>query len=167
MIVCFKIRSLAPSQRGKRPLLSEICNELPFIKVTTVVVQKEKRSRKTKEVHIPELNPLLLTDQDLHTTQEVISEHVRHFSFFQKQLVILYIYSNNYSLSYYLKELKVRKLLSKPFKIPIPGYELSGRSLGLRLSGPRRALHDPDEANALVVYMPPEISEHEKMKLDP
>lgn len=132
------IRSLAPSQRGKRPLLSEICNEQPFVKPAAVIVQKEKRSRKTKEVVIKELKPLLLTDQDVHATQEVISEH----------------------------ELKVRRLLSKPFKIPIPGYELSGRSLGFRLSGPRRALHDPDEANALIVYMPPEISEHDKIKLD-
>ncbi|XP_033215367.1 DNA repair and recombination protein RAD54-like [Belonocnema kinseyi] len=133
------IRSLAPSQRGKRPLLSEICNELPYVKPTEIIVQKEKRGRKTKEVIIRDLKPLCLTDEDLHATQEVISEH----------------------------ELKVRNLLKKPFKIPIPGYELSGRSLGLRLAGPRRALHDPDEANALVVYTPPEITEHDKMKLDP
>ncbi|XP_043476135.1 DNA repair and recombination protein RAD54-like [Leptopilina heterotoma] len=132
------IRHFAPSQRGKRPLVSDNCNELPFVKPATIIVQKEKRSRKTKEVVIKELKPLLLSDQDLHATQEVISEH----------------------------ELRVRKLLSKPFKIPIPGYELSGRSLGFRLSGPRRALHDPDEANALVVYVPPEISEHDKIKLD-
>jgi DNA repair and recombination RAD54-like protein len=60
----------------------------------------------------------------------------------------------------------VRKLLSKPFKIPIPGYRLSGRVLGVRLSGPRRPLHDPDEANALIVYSPPELSEHERLKID-
>jgi len=61
----------------------------------------------------------------------------------------------------------VRKLLSKPFKIPIPGYRLSGRVLGVRLSGPRRPLHDPDEPNALIVYSPPELSEHERLKVDP
>lgn len=61
----------------------------------------------------------------------------------------------------------MKKLLSKPFKIPIPGYQLSGRSLGIRLSGPRTALHDPEEANALIVYSPPEMSEHDRLKLDP
>lgn len=61
----------------------------------------------------------------------------------------------------------MRRLLSKPFKIPIPGYELSRRFLGVRLSGPRRALHDPDDANALIVYAPPELSEHERLKIDP
>lgn len=78
-IFYLKIRSLAPSQRGKRPLLSEICNEQPFVKPAAVIVQKEKRSRKTKEVVIKELKPLLLTDQDVHATQEVISEHVGKF----------------------------------------------------------------------------------------
>lgn len=57
-------------------------------------------------------------------------------------------------------------MLGKPFKIPIAGYQLSGRSLGIRLSGPRRPLHDPVEANALIVYLPPELSEHEKLKAD-
>lgn len=64
------------------------------------------------------------------------------------------------------QEERVRKLLCKPFKIPIPGYQLSGRSLGSRLSGPRRPLYDPDEANALVVFTPPEMSEHDKLKAD-
>lgn len=61
----------------------------------------------------------------------------------------------------------MRKLLSKPFQIPIPGYQLSGRVLGLRLPGPRRPLHDPDEPNALIVYSPPELSEHDRLKADP
>lgn len=60
----------------------------------------------------------------------------------------------------------MKKILNKPFKIPIPGYQLSGRALGIRLSGPRRPLHDPDEANALIVYSPSELSEHEKLKID-
>lgn len=60
----------------------------------------------------------------------------------------------------------MRKALSKPFKIPIPGYECSGRTLGFRFAGPRRAVHDPDEPNALVVYAPPEMSEHESLKVD-
>lgn len=60
----------------------------------------------------------------------------------------------------------MRQILSKPFKIPVPGYELSGRFLGLRLSGPRRPLHDPDDPNALIVYSPPEMSEHDRLKVD-
>lgn len=64
------------------------------------------------------------------------------------------------------QEERIRKLLSKPFKIPIPGYELSNRALGFRLSGPRRSMFDPFEANALVVYNPPEMSEHESIKMD-
>ena len=62
----------------------------------------------------------------------------------------------------------IRKLLNKPFKIPIPNYVASsyGKSLGLKRSGARQPLHDPYEENALVVYEPPELSEHEKMKID-
>lgn len=60
----------------------------------------------------------------------------------------------------------MKTILCKPFKIPIPGYELSGRALGLRLSGPRRALHDPDAPNALIVYVPPEYTKHDSMKIN-
>ncbi|XP_076240794.1 DNA repair and recombination protein RAD54-like okr isoform X2 [Calliopsis andreniformis] len=109
--IVLKIRSLAPSQRGKRPLLSDISNNVT-------------------------LSPTVSQVQQI--TQEVISEH----------------------------EERVKKLLSKPFKIPVPGYQLSGRALGIRLCGPRRPLHDPEEANALIVYSPPELSEHDKLKLD-
>ncbi|XP_066586885.1 DNA repair and recombination protein RAD54-like [Prorops nasuta] len=134
------IRSLAPSQRGKRPLLADISNDIEYSSQKRNVVQQEKRfCRNLKQLHIPEFKAVALSDSDISATQEVISEH----------------------------EEKVRKLLSKPFKIPIPGYELSGRTLGIRLSGPRRPLHDPDEANALVVYMPPELSEHDRLKIDP
>ncbi|KAG7190042.1 hypothetical protein KM043_006190 [Ampulex compressa] len=133
------IRSLAPSQRGKRPLLLDISNNVSLISP----VRQERHSNKKvcrniRDVHISRCKAIALSDNDIQTTQDVISEH----------------------------EERVRKLLSKPFKIPIPGYELSGRALGIRLSGPRRPLHDPYEANALVVYTPPELSEHEKLKLD-
>ncbi|KOC60978.1 DNA repair and recombination protein RAD54-like [Habropoda laboriosa] len=99
---------------------------------------KKKVCRSVKNVQIAEYKAVTLSANDVQATQEVISEHVE----------------------------KVKKLLSKPFKIPIPGYQLSGRALGIRLSGPRRPLHDPDEANALIVYSPPELSEHDKLKLD-
>lgn len=53
----------------------------------------------------------------------------------------------------------VAKLLSKPFKVPIPDYvpdSFANRALGLRRSVIRRALHDPNACNALVLYIPPE-----------
>ncbi|CAL7937848.1 unnamed protein product [Xylocopa violacea] len=133
------IRSLAPSQRGKRPLLTDISNNVGLTPVVSPISQaKKKVCRNVKTVQIPEYKAVTLSADDVQATQEVISEH----------------------------EERVKKLLSKPFKIPIPGYQLSGRYLGIRLSGPRRPLHDPDEANALIVYSPPELSEHEKLKVD-
>ncbi|XP_017889475.1 DNA repair and recombination protein RAD54-like isoform X1 [Ceratina calcarata] len=136
------IRSLAPSQRGKRPLFPDLMsNNVAAKDIEPPVRQTVKRAcgRNTMDVRIPECKAVVLSADGVQATQQVISEH----------------------------EERVKKLLSRPFKIPIPGYQLSGRTLGIRLSGPRRALHDPDEANALVVYSPPEMSEHEKLKLDP
>ncbi|XP_043247793.1 DNA repair and recombination protein RAD54-like isoform X2 [Colletes gigas] len=133
------IRSFAPSQRGKRPLLSDVSNNTSFSPIVPQVHQaKKKVCRNIRDVKIPECKAIALTADDVQATQEVISEH----------------------------EEKVKKLLSKPFKIPIPGYQLSGRALGTHLSGPRRPLHDPDEANALIVYSPPKLSEHDRLKLD-
>lgn len=62
----------------------------------------------------------------------------------------------------------IRRLLNKPFKVPIPNYQpgFNSRSLGVRRSGARQSLHDPMEENSLVLYSPPEISEHEKLKMD-
>lgn len=62
----------------------------------------------------------------------------------------------------------IRNILSKPFKVPIPNYQggFSGRALGVRRSGVRRPLHDPDEPNALILYAPPELSAHDKLKGD-
>jgi len=62
----------------------------------------------------------------------------------------------------------IRRLMNKPFKIPIPNYTPSsyGRSLGLKRSGTRQPLHDPFENNNLVLYEPPELSEHDKLKTD-
>lgn len=59
----------------------------------------------------------------------------------------------------------IRTLLHKPFKIPIPNYSggLQGRALGIRRSGLRRALHDPDEPNALVLYSPPELTAEQQL----
>ncbi|XP_031619056.1 DNA repair and recombination protein RAD54-like [Contarinia nasturtii] len=70
-------------------------------------------------------------------------------------------------------EALVAKLLSKPFKVPIPDYVPDGnsnRSLGLPRTLIRRALHDPYACNALVLYTPPDqqtkATEHEKLMQD-
>jgi hypothetical protein len=41
-----------------------------------------------------------------------------------------------------------------------------GRSLGVRRTGGRQPLHDPEAEGALVLYRPKELSEHEKLKVD-
>ncbi|XP_065345333.1 DNA repair and recombination protein RAD54-like [Cloeon dipterum] len=111
-------RSLAPSQLGKRPLLTE-------------GEGRGKRSRKPlKPIQPPPTLP----------TPENLSDH----------------------------EAMIKAILSRPFKVPMenytPGY--GSRCLGMRRGGMRRALHDPDEPNALVLYHPPEISANEKLKID-
>ncbi|ETN67272.1 DNA repair and recombination protein RAD54 [Anopheles darlingi] len=65
-------------------------------------------------------------------------------------------------------EAMILKILSQPFKVPIANYvpEHSTRCLGMKRSAGRRALHDPFACNALVLYSPPELSEHEKLKMD-
>lgn len=62
----------------------------------------------------------------------------------------------------------IRSILSKPFKVPIPNYQgpLGSRALGLKRAGVRRALHDPLEEGALVLYEPPPLSAHDQLKLD-
>lgn len=65
-------------------------------------------------------------------------------------------------------EALIRKILSKPFKIPIPNYVpgANSRSLGLRKSGVRQALHDPEEPNALVLFEPPMLTATEKVSVN-
>ncbi|XP_015917010.2 DNA repair and recombination protein RAD54-like [Parasteatoda tepidariorum] len=61
----------------------------------------------------------------------------------------------------------IKTLLSKPYQVPIPNYNGSyrGRSLGMRRSGVKTALHDPDEEGALVLYEPAKQTLHEKQVL--
>ncbi|XP_018324804.1 DNA repair and recombination protein RAD54-like [Agrilus planipennis] len=61
---------------------------------------------------------------------------------------------------------EIIKKLSKPFKCPIPNYvgSYSTKNLGIKRSQIKRALYDPNTPNALVLYTPPEMSEHEKLK---
>lgn len=40
------------------------------------------------------------------------------------------------------------------------------RALGIKKAGVRRALHDPDEEGALVLYEPPNLSAHDQLKVD-
>ncbi|KAL3997726.1 DNA repair and recombination protein RAD54-like [Acanthocheilonema viteae] len=62
----------------------------------------------------------------------------------------------------------ISKLLSRPFKMPIPDYRSPGssRPLGLRHSTVRCALFDPYTEGALVLFTPPELSAHDTLKLD-
>jgi len=62
----------------------------------------------------------------------------------------------------------IKSILSRPFKIPIPNYKgpTLGRCLGLRRSGSRQPLHDPEEEGALILYSPPELTAHDQLKLD-
>ncbi|KNC24241.1 hypothetical protein FF38_13685 [Lucilia cuprina] len=68
-------------------------------------------------------------------------------------------------------ELAITRILAKPFKVPIanyvPDYNSGNRCLGLRRSTIRKALHDPYACNALVLYSPPNYSEHERLSMDP
>ncbi|KAK9745329.1 SNF2-related domain [Popillia japonica] len=58
------------------------------------------------------------------------------------------------------------KKLSRPFKCPIPNYigANSTKNLGIKRCRVSRALYDPNTPNALVLYIPPEITEHDRMK---
>ncbi|KAJ8418593.1 hypothetical protein AAFF_G00000920 [Aldrovandia affinis] len=62
----------------------------------------------------------------------------------------------------------IRSILSKPFKIPIQNYtgSLGIRALGLKRAGVRKALHDPFEEGALVLYEPPALSNHDLLKAE-
>ncbi|KIH51475.1 hypothetical protein ANCDUO_18439 [Ancylostoma duodenale] len=62
-------------------------------------------------------------------------------------------------------EAMIAKLLSRPFTIPIPGYSLSGRVLGMARSRMRVAMFDPYAENAVVLYAPPPLSVHEQMNM--
>ncbi|KAH7639033.1 dna repair and recombination protein rad54-like protein [Dermatophagoides farinae] len=57
----------------------------------------------------------------------------------------------------------IREILNRPFRIPLKNYTGSYRSLGIKLSGPRRPLFDPGAPNALILYEPPPINAQEKL----
>ncbi|XP_030851553.1 DNA repair and recombination protein RAD54-like [Strongylocentrotus purpuratus] len=65
-------------------------------------------------------------------------------------------------------EALIKKILSKPFKVPILNYQATEgpRGLGMRRQGVRQPLHDPTEEGALVLFSPPELSAHEQLSVD-
>lgn len=65
-------------------------------------------------------------------------------------------------------EMMITKILTRPFKIPIENYipEHTTRCLGMKRPPARRSLHDPYACNALVLFTPQELSEHDKLKAD-
>lgn len=60
----------------------------------------------------------------------------------------------------------IAKLLSRKFSIPMEGYMLSGRSLGLGGNRRKCSLFDPYHEGALILYAPEQLSEHEQLKED-
>lgn len=61
---------------------------------------------------------------------------------------------------------RIRALLVKPFRVPIPNYQgssLAQKGLGMRRQAAKAALHDPFEEGALVLYTPKELSAHEQL----
>ncbi|XP_069591982.1 DNA repair and recombination protein RAD54-like isoform X2 [Ranitomeya imitator] len=62
----------------------------------------------------------------------------------------------------------IRSILSRPFRVPIPDYKGGNglRALGIKKAGVRRALHDPDEDGALILYEPPSLSAHDQLKME-
>lgn len=80
MLYLHKIRSLAPSQRGKRPLLLDISNTTNLTQSEDFTQEsKRKVPRNIKNVQIQERKAVLLSDNGIRATQEVISEHVSLF----------------------------------------------------------------------------------------
>uniref|UniRef100_A0A5S6QDD4 DNA repair and recombination protein RAD54-like n=1 Tax=Trichuris muris TaxID=70415 RepID=A0A5S6QDD4_TRIMR len=64
----------------------------------------------------------------------------------------------------------IKQMLSRPFKMPLPNYDGSNytrRALGLRRSGVRVPLHDPYEEGSVILFEPPQLAYHEKLKGDP
>lgn len=83
--------------------------------------------------------------------------------------MVFYSFSKNLALIIILfQEQNIRNILSKPFKVPIANWSGSSfsRALGVRRDGVRRPLHDPTADNALILYIPPQISAHDILKID-
>lgn len=78
MLTC-KIRSLAPSQRGKRPLLLDIPQDIAELHIQSEnYTQEPKRrtSKNVKDIQISERKTVPLSDNGIYTMQKIVSEHV-------------------------------------------------------------------------------------------
>ncbi|KAI4886621.1 hypothetical protein NFI96_012739 [Prochilodus magdalenae] len=130
-------KSLAPSQLAKRNQQEDSSKDKDWDLDTTT--KRRKREKDCRESYI---SPYRKTLTQLTNCP-------------------LFVDSNEH-------EALIRSILSRPFKIPIPNYtgSLGVRALGLRKAGVRKALHDPFEDGALVLYEPPAISAHELIKAD-
>lgn len=78
-----QIRSLAPSQNGKRPLLGDINSDfigMRPINVEPRIKQKENKRRRTeKDVQISDRKLVALTSTEVSAALDVISDHVSCF----------------------------------------------------------------------------------------
>ncbi|XP_040896373.1 DNA repair and recombination protein RAD54-like [Toxotes jaculatrix] len=129
-------RSLAPSQVAKRKQEGSPCEEDDR---TCRAEKRRKSDNEVREIHIsPFRKPLTQLNN-----RPACMDGEQHEAF-------------------------IRSILSKPFKIPIPNYtgSLGIRALGLKRAGVRKALHDPFAEDALVLYEPPTLSNHDLIKAD-
>lgn len=84
---------MAPSQRGKRPLLLEITNNVTLSPAAPQAqLARKKVCRNVKNVQIPEYKAVTLSANDVQTTQGMISEHV---SDLMKLLPFIITYTRN------------------------------------------------------------------------
>lgn len=148
IFVQFQRRSLAPSQKNKRREVEEnsskrVCSRKPLNEIPTQVF----RSR---------------------------SEHVSmlfvYLSDIFNNICLYYDSKESYKcLLWLFQEEHIKRILARPFQIPIPGYvstNSGGRSLGIKRNRVRKALYDPFTPNALLLFSPPKVTEHEKLKAD-
>ncbi|KAM4640602.1 DNA repair and recombination protein RAD54-like [Discoglossus pictus] len=131
-------RSLAPSQLAKRKQGSSSEDE----DWREDAVPKRKRSNRDKDHREAWISPFRKPLTQL-TNRPVCLDSTQHEAF-------------------------IRSILSKPFRVPIPNYKggLGLRALGIKKAGVRRALHDPYEDGALILYEPPVLSAHDQLKVD-
>ncbi|XP_030377292.1 DNA repair and recombination protein RAD54-like [Scaptodrosophila lebanonensis] len=134
-------RSLAPSQRQGVNLKPNLNFVSPLIKKNKRACQQELEKRQSA-----------LRDA---TNDDLVSD--------LPPLPIRFTPDSEY-------ERVIAKILARKFKVPIDNYVADyggNRCLGLRRTKVRRALHDPEACNALVLYTPPAYTEQERLKMEP
>ncbi|XP_057371515.1 DNA repair and recombination protein RAD54-like [Daphnia carinata] len=136
-------RSMAPSQLGQVKRKYDDEDDDP-------AWSEKKKSGKNKKTQV------------VDRTTEFLSPYRKPLT----QCSLSVVEGNSETSGSTFHEQLIKKILSKPFKIPIPNYSgpTLGKALGLRRAGIRQALHDPEEPGALILYTPPELSAHEKLK---